>query len=50
MEETSNVLFSIGPVEITGTIVTMWVIMAILVVLSILATRNMKDVPGPCRT
>jgi F-type H+-transporting ATPase subunit a len=47
MEETSNVLFSIGPVEITGTIVTMWVIMAILVVLSILATRNMKDVPGP---
>lgn len=47
MEETSSVLFSIGPVEITGTVVTMWVIIAILTVLSILATRNMKDVPGP---
>ena len=47
MEETSNVLFSIGPVEITGTIVTMWVIIAVLTVLSILATRKMKDVPGP---
>ncbi len=47
MEETSNVLFSIGPVEITGTVVTMWVIIAVLTVLSILATRNMKDVPGP---
>lgn len=47
MEETSNVLFSIGPVEITGTVVTMWVIIAVLAVLSVLATRNMKDVPGP---
>ena len=47
MEETSSVLFSIGPVEITGTVVTMWVIIAVLAVLSILATRNMKDVPGP---
>lgn len=47
MEETSSVLFSIGPVEITGTVVTTWVIIAILTVLSILATRNMKDVPGP---
>ena len=33
--------------EITGTVVTTWVIIAILTVLSILATRNMKDVPGP---
>lgn len=47
MEETSNVLFSIGPVDITGTVVTMWVIIAVLAVLSVLATRNMKDVPGP---
>ena len=47
MEETSNVLFSIGPIEITGVVVTMWVIIAVLTVLSILATRNMKDVPGP---
>ena len=47
MEEASNVLFSIGPIEITGVVVTMWVIIAILTVLSILATRNLKDVPGP---
>lgn len=47
MEETSNVLFSIGPIEITGVVVTMWVIIAVLSVLSILATRKMKDVPGP---
>jgi F-type H+-transporting ATPase subunit a len=46
MEESSNVLFSIGPVEITGVVVTMWVIIALLAVLSWLATRNMKDVPG----
>ena len=31
MEEASNVLFSIGPIEITGVVVTMWVIIAILV-------------------
>lgn len=46
MEETSNVLFSLGPIEVTGTVVTIWVITAILTVLSILATRNMKDEPG----
>lgn len=46
MEETSSVLFSIGPIELTGTVVTIWVITAILTVLSILATRNMKDEPG----
>ena len=47
MEEASNVLFSIGPIEITGVVVTTWVIIAILTVLSILATRNLKEVPGP---
>lgn len=46
MEHSSNVLFSIGPVEITGVVVTMWVIIALLALLSWLATRNMKDVPG----
>ncbi len=46
MEET-NVLFSIGPVQITSTLTTMWVIILILTVLSILATRKLKDVPGP---
>lgn len=46
MEHTSNVLFTIGPIEITGVVVTMWVIIAVLALLSWLATRKMKDVPG----
>ena len=46
MEEASNVLFSIGPLEVTGTVVTMWVIILVLTLLSWLATRNMKVVPG----
>ena len=46
MEHSSNVLFSIGPVEITGVLVTMWVIIALLALVSWLATRNMKEVPG----
>lgn len=46
MEETSNALFAIGPIEVTGTVVTMWVITAVLTLLSILATRNMKNEPG----
>ena len=46
MEHTSNALFTIGPIEITGVVVTMWVIIAVLALLSWLATRKMKDVPG----
>lgn len=46
MEETSNVLFSIGPLQVTGAVVTMWGIIAVLTLLSWLATRNMKEVPG----
>ena len=45
--EGTNVLFSIGPVQITSTLTTMWVIILILTILSILATRKLKDVPGP---
>ena len=43
----ANVLFSIGPLQITGVVVTSWVIMLALTVFAILATRNLKDVPGP---
>lgn len=46
MEHTSDALFTIGPIEITGVVVTMWVIIAVLALLSWLATRKMKDVPG----
>ena len=46
MEEASNVLFTIGPLEVTGVVVTMWAIIVILTLLSWLATRNMKEIPG----
>ena len=35
MEHSSDVLISIGPVEITGVLVTMWVIIALLALLSV---------------
>lgn len=47
MEEASNVLFRLGPVEITSTVTTIWGIVLVLTVLSFFATRNMKDIPGP---
>ena len=47
MEETTNVLFSIGPLEVTRAVVTMWVMIVILGFVSWLATRNLKDEPGP---
>jgi len=40
-------LFAKIGVEHPGTIITTWVIMLVLTLLSWLATRNMKDVPGP---
>lgn len=43
----AGVLFRIGPLEVTSVIVTSWVIMLALTVFAILATRNLKDVPGP---
>ncbi len=46
MTETSSAVFSIGPIEVTGTVITIWVITAVLTLLSILATHNMKDEPG----
>lgn len=49
MEETL-VMFSIGPLEVTATVFTTWVIMAILTLVSWLATRNLKDVPGPLQS
>ncbi|MBR3475370.1 MAG: hypothetical protein IKH34_09955 [Oscillospiraceae bacterium] len=48
--EAGNVLFHIGPLEVTGTVTTTWAIILILTLLSWLATRNMKDVPGPLQT
>jgi len=46
LEETTNVLFSIGPLEVTKTVVSMWAIIVVLAIVSFLATRNLKAVPG----
>ena len=50
MEEASNVLFSIGPLEVTSTVTATWAIILVLTLLSWLATRNLKEVPGPLQT
>ena len=50
MEEATNVLFSIGPLEVTSTVTTTWAIILVLTLISWLATRNLKDVPGPLQT
>ena len=42
----SHVFFRIGPFEISKHIFSAWVIMAVLVIVSFLATRNMKLVPS----
>lgn len=47
MHEASGVLFSILGLEVTKPVVTTWTIMLMLVVFSILATKNLKEVPGP---
>ena len=50
MEEASNVLFRIGPLEVTSAVTTMWAIILVLTVLSWLATRSLKEVPGPLQS
>src|SRR5687768_16888586 len=41
----SHVFFHIGPLEISEHVFSAWIVMAVLVILSILATRNMQMVP-----
>ena len=50
MEEATHVLFTIGPLEVTNVVTTTWVIIAVLALLSRLATRNLREVPGPLQT
>ena len=45
--EGSNVLFSIGPLQVTSTVTTMWGVIVVLGLFSWLATRKLKTVPGP---
>ncbi len=46
IELASPVLFSIGPLPVTGTILTAWLVSAVLLILVFLATRKMELVPG----
>lgn len=43
----SNVLFSIGPLQVTSTVTSMWAMILILALVSFLATRRLKEIPGP---
>jgi F-type H+-transporting ATPase subunit a len=47
---TITAVFEIGPVAVTGTVVTTWAIMAALAALSWLATRRLRLDPGPLQT
>lgn len=47
MGEKSEVVIPLfGILDVTGEVIAMWVILAVLALLSILATRNMKERPG----
>lgn len=39
-------LFGLGPLNVTNTLLTSWIVMALLIILSLLATRSMKLIPG----
>ena len=39
-------LFHIGPLEVTSEITTMWGVMALILIVSYLGTRNMKRIPS----
>lgn len=39
-------LFTIGPLEVTSEITTMWAVMAFIVIISLIGTRNMKRIPS----
>lgn len=46
MGEASEVLFSVFSLDVTAEVVTMWGIIALLAVICLIATRNMKERPG----
>ncbi|MBQ2767073.1 MAG: F0F1 ATP synthase subunit A [Clostridia bacterium] len=47
MGEKSEVIIRLGGIlDVTGEVITMWIILAIVALLSFLVTRNMKERPG----
>ena len=47
MGEGSNVVFSIfGILDVTGEVITMWIILLVLTLLCLIVKRNLKERPG----
>lgn len=47
MGEPSEVILPVGGIlDITGEVIVMWILLAVIALLSVLATRNMKERPG----
>lgn len=47
MGEKSEVIIPLGGIfDVTGEVITMWIILAVITVLSLIVTRNLKERPG----
>ena len=46
----AGIVFQLGPLQVTSTIVTTWVIMTVIGLLGWLATRRLQMEPGPIQT
>jgi len=46
----ANEVFQIGPIEITSTVVTTWLLMAVLGLFAWVTTRHLAGKPGPLQT
>ncbi len=46
MEIAAQTIFFVGPLPVTNTIFSAWIVMAVLVILSVVATHSMKIVPS----
>jgi len=42
----AEVITTVGPLNLTNTLITSWVVMAVIIIISILATRSMKLIPS----
>ncbi|WP_035276070.1 F0F1 ATP synthase subunit A [Desulfogranum japonicum] len=50
MSLTSELIFQIGPLEVTGTVVTTWALMAGIWLFALLVMRRLRLSPGPVQT
>lgn len=49
-EIASTLVFQLGPIAITGTVITMWIIMFLLGLVGWIVTRQLRLDPGPMQT